>query len=118
MDRLGGLDDSSLALLFAAALTAFLCGLALLRQSRRRAERRASERTMLAREAHLFRQTQQAVSMKRAITAITEALNDDARLPAMLQWLGRHSLAVYMVHQPLLFGALWIAVGGVARYNG
>lgn len=41
-----------------------------------------------------------------------------ARLPAMLQWLGRHSLAVYMVHQPLLLGALWIAVGGVARYNG
>lgn len=23
-------------------------------------------------------------------------------------WLGRHSLAVYMIHQPLLLGALWI----------
>jgi uncharacterized membrane protein len=34
-----------------------------------------------------------------------------ARLPAMLQWLGRHSLAVYMVHQPLLLGALWMVVG-------
>jgi uncharacterized membrane protein len=40
-----------------------------------------------------------------------------AQLPAFLQWLGRHSLAVYMVHQPLLLGVLWIAVGGVARYN-
>jgi uncharacterized membrane protein len=45
------------------------------------------------------------------------ALKPLARLSAPLQWLGRHSLAVYMVHQPLLLGALWIAVGGVARYN-
>jgi uncharacterized membrane protein len=34
-----------------------------------------------------------------------------ARLPAVVPWLGRHSLAVYMAHQPLLLGALWIAVG-------
>ena len=40
-----------------------------------------------------------------------------ARLPAVVRWLGRHSLAVYMVHQPLLLGALWIAVRGVSRYN-
>ena len=29
-----------------------------------------------------------------------------ARLPRAFAWLGRHSLAVYMVHQPLLIGAL------------
>jgi len=40
-----------------------------------------------------------------------------ARLPVLVQWLGRHSLAVYMVHQPLLLAALWFAVGGVSRYN-
>jgi uncharacterized membrane protein len=33
------------------------------------------------------------------------------RTPRALHWLGRHSLAVYMVHQPLLLGALWLAVG-------
>lgn len=38
-----------------------------------------------------------------------------ARAPAFVRWLGRHSLLVYMVHQPLLLGALWIAVGRVSR---
>jgi len=33
-----------------------------------------------------------------------------ASAPRWLRWLGRHSLAVYMVHQPLLLGALWLVV--------
>ena len=33
-----------------------------------------------------------------------------ARVPAALRWMGRHSLAIYMVHQPLLIGALALAL--------
>jgi uncharacterized membrane protein len=34
-----------------------------------------------------------------------------ARAPSALRWLGRHGLAVYMVHQPLMIGGLALLLG-------
>jgi uncharacterized membrane protein len=31
--------------------------------------------------------------------------------PHWLRWLGRHSLVVYMIHQPIFLGALWLVIG-------
>lgn len=37
------------------------------------------------------------------------ALHPLASAPRALRWLGRHSLVVYLVHQPIMIGLLWLA---------
>ena len=38
------------------------------------------------------------------------AFGNHPRWPSLLRFLGRHSLVVYIVHQPILIGALWLAL--------
>ena len=52
------------------------------------------------------------IALGRALVATGfQAVAPLAAAPAWLTWLGRHSLAVYMVHQPVLLGALWVLFG-------
>lgn len=44
----------------------------------------------------------------RSLTPRNAAALARLRPPRLLGWMGRHSLAIYMAHQPLLLGALWL----------
>ena len=46
---------------------------------------------------------------QRRLTAMQRMSRDS---PRWLIWLGRHSLLVYMVHQPIMIAALWLALHG------
>jgi uncharacterized membrane protein len=49
------------------------------------------------------------VALGHALRARPGVLDPLARLPRALRFLGRHSLVIYLVHQPLLIALLWLA---------
>lgn len=49
------------------------------------------------------------VALGHALLRAPHVLAPLARLPRALRWLGRHSLATYLVHQPTLVALLWLA---------
>lgn len=51
------------------------------------------------------------IAIGRVLTRATvRPLHRLAAAPRWLTWLGRHSLVVYMLHQPILLAALWLVV--------